>query len=136
MNKFRKFEDIMAWQEARGLIREIRSICRKHDARKDFAFVDQITRAARSVAANIAEGCDSMTNAEFIQFLGYSKRSVSEVRSHLYDAFDEKYLSKDEFDVLCDKTYKISSMLAKLIHHLQRTDKNLKRTYKKVELTN
>ncbi|MDP7247830.1 MAG: four helix bundle protein [Candidatus Peribacteraceae bacterium] len=136
MNKFRKFEDMKVWQEARNLVREVRSICKRSKACKDFAFIDQITRSSRSVAANIAEGNDAMTNAEFVQFLGYSKRSVSEVRSHLYDALDEEYISKDEFRVLCDKTDKISSMLAKLIHHLQKTDKQFKRTYKEVELTN
>lgn len=46
---------------------------------------------------NIAEGFDSETNAEFIRFLRYAKRSCSEVQSELYVALDEAYISPDEF---------------------------------------
>jgi four helix bundle protein len=105
-------------------------ICKRERARKDFAFVDQVTRGARSVSANIAEGSDAMTIPEFIQFLGFAKRSAAEVRAHLYDAFDEEYISLKEFDSLCSQTQKIGAMLAKLIHHLQSRNQQYKRTYK------
>ena len=42
---------------------------------------------------NIAEGFDSGTNAEFIRFLRYAKRSCTEVQSELYVALDEEYIS-------------------------------------------
>ena len=48
---------------------------------------------------NIAEGYDSESNAEFIRFLRYSKRSCTEVQSELYVALDEKYIIQDEFEV-------------------------------------
>lgn len=70
-----------------------------------------------------------MTSPEFINFLGYAKRSASEVRSHLYDALDEKYISDTEFKELTEKTHSIGRMIAKLIHHLQSTDLTLKRTF-------
>jgi four helix bundle protein len=38
--------------------------------------------------ANIAEGFDAGSDAEFIRFLGYARRSASEVQSHLYIALD------------------------------------------------
>lgn len=62
--------------------------------------------------------------------LGYSKRSAGEVRPHLYDAFDESYVTKEEFLTLSDLTKKICSMLAKLIHYLQSVDQKRKRTLK------
>jgi len=42
---------------------------------------------------NVAEGFDSETNAEFIRFLRYAKRSCTEVQSELYVALDETYIS-------------------------------------------
>ena len=45
---------------------------------------------------NIAEGFDAETNAEFIRFLRYSKRSCTEVQSELYVALDENYISLKE----------------------------------------
>ena len=108
----------------------IRSICKREKVKRDFSFIDQITRAARSVSANIAEGSDAMSVPEFIQFLSIAKRSAAEVRSHLYDAIDEQYIDQKEFDQLADTSKKICSMLAKLIHHLQTLDPDVKRTRK------
>lgn len=125
------FENIEAWKESRKLVRCIRQVCKREHARRDFSFVDQITKASRSISANIAEGSDAMTIPSFIQFLGYAKRSAVEVRSHLYDALDEGYVTRLEFEELVDLAKKISSMIAKLIHHLQSLNPDLKRTYKK-----
>jgi four helix bundle protein len=62
--------------------------------------------------------------------LGYAKRSAGEVRAHLYDALEEGYLSKKEFDELCERTKKICRMIAGLIHYLQTLDHSQKRTRK------
>jgi four helix bundle protein len=43
---------------------------------------------------NIAEGFDCESKAAFARFLGYSRRSVVEVRSLLYTAFDIEYVNE------------------------------------------
>ncbi|MDO8649587.1 MAG: four helix bundle protein [Candidatus Peregrinibacteria bacterium] len=129
MAQFRSFEEMEVWQEGRMLVRSIRGICKRVSVRRDFPFIDQVTRSARSICANIAEGNDAMTIPEFISFLANAKRSAAEVRSHLYDAVDEEYITTEEFKKLSDQCKKIASMLAKLIHHLQSLDPKLKRTY-------
>lgn len=134
MGTFRTFEDLDVWQESRTLVRRIREVCKGEKARQDFSFMDQITRSARSVSANIAEGSDCMTDHDFIKFLGYAKRSATEVRAHLYDALDEKYILKREFDDLNEQAKKICRMIAGLIHYLQSRDNSLKRTYKKLPI--
>ena len=129
MSTFNTFEDLKVWHESRKLVRAVRTVCKRSNVRKDFAFVDQITRAARSVSANIAEGCDSLTYPDFIKFLGYAKASAAEVRSHLFDALDERYISKNEFDDLSQQTKIINRMISKLIHYLQTLDQKKKRTF-------
>lgn len=123
------FQELKVWQESRILVRHIREICKRPNVSRDYSFIDQITRAARSVSANIAEGNDSMTIPEFIQYLGISKRSTAEVHSHLFDALDEKYISKQEFNSLSDLCRKICGMLAKFIHQQQSLDATMKRTF-------
>lgn len=71
-----------------------------------------------------------MTIPEFINFLGYAKRSAAEVRAHLYDAIDDGYISEEEFVDLNALALKIQRMIAKLIHYLQSLDHDYKRTYK------
>ena len=118
--KFTSFENMNLWQEARILMREIRTICKKTHVSKDFAWVDQITRSSLSIQSNIAEGLGSQSNAVFIQFLGHSRRSSYEVRSQLYYAFDENYISAEEFAILMKRIIKITSMLSSLISYLQK----------------
>ena len=50
--------------------------------------------------ANIAEGFGSDTNAQFITFLGYARRSAVEVQSLLYVALDRQYISQEQFDAI------------------------------------
>ncbi len=74
----KRFEDIKAWQESRDLKKKIYSLTKNKGFIKDFGLTGQVQRAAVSVMNNIAEGFDSGSNAEFIRFLGYSRRSSSE----------------------------------------------------------
>ena len=111
-NKIVRFEDIIAWQKARELTNLV-----YHELRynKDYSFRDQIRRAVISVMNNIAEGYERKSNNEFRQFLYVAKGSCGEVRSMLYVADDERYITKEEFNELYDKATIISKMLAKLI---------------------
>jgi four helix bundle protein len=95
--KIERFEDIEAWQLARELTRKVYRLTKKPGFAKDYGLIKQIQNAAGSSMHNIAEGFDSETNAEFIRFLRYAKRSCSEVQSELYVALDEAYISPDEF---------------------------------------
>lgn len=116
---FKNFEDIEAWKEARLLMQRIRKICKLPRVKHEFNWIDQITRSALSIMANIAEGNDANTNAEFISFLGYAKRSSTEVRSHLYYALDEGYISQEEFEEITQQTKKITGQLFHLIKYLK-----------------
>ena len=92
-----RFEDLEAWQEARRLTRMIYEMATQGELRKDFSLRDQMTRAALSVMNNIAEGFTSQSDAEFIRFLGYARRSTAEVQTGLYVALDRRYISDSEF---------------------------------------
>lgn len=86
MAKFRKFEDIQAWQKGLLVTLKIYRITSEGNFSKDFGLKDQIRRASVSVIANIAEGHGRRTNSEFANFLNISRGSVAEVQSHLYIA--------------------------------------------------
>ena len=73
--KIEQFEDIEAWQLARKLTRKVYRLTKKPGFAKDYGLKKQIQDAAGSSMHNIAEGFDSETNAEFIRFLRYAKRS-------------------------------------------------------------
>lgn len=101
-----RFEEIEAWQLARELTNMVYGFTRREAFSRDFGLTDQICRASVSVMSNIAEGFESQTQAQFIRYLGIAKASVAEVRSQLYVALDQQYISKDEFQRTFDLSYK------------------------------
>lgn len=90
MPKILRFEDLQAWQRARQLANAVCDLTEVGKFAHDFRLRDQINDAAGSIMHNIAEGFDSGTSLEFIQFLKISRRSASEVQSELYFALDRK----------------------------------------------
>jgi four helix bundle protein len=119
----KNFEDIEAWKESRKLASIIYKLTGKKLFSRDFGLRDQIQRAAVSCTSNIAEGFDSGTNQQFVQFLLYSRRSSSEVQSILYIAFDRGYLSEQEFK----DAYQQAKIVGKLINGFVTYLKNAKR---------
>src|SRR4051794_27586550 len=95
-----RFEDLVAWQKARMLTREVYLATREGKIARDFGFASQLQRAAVSVMANIAEGFERRGPAEFSRFLTIAKASCAEVASHLYVALDIGYFERDSFQRL------------------------------------
>lgn len=95
--KIEKFEEIKAWQLARELTQKIYILTNNSRFSADYGLKNQIRAAAGSSMHNIGEGFDAESNAEFIRFLRYAKRSCTEVQSQLYIALDEKYITSLEF---------------------------------------
>ena len=110
----RKFEDLVVWQKARVLTNEIYEITKKPEFSKDLGLKDQIQRASVSIMSNIAEGFERGSKEEFIQFLYISRGSCGEVRTQLYVAKDQNYITEEDFQ----KLQKLAVEVSRLIYHL------------------
>lgn len=113
-----RFEDIQAWQTARQLTNMIYKFTAHPAFSKDFGLKDQIRRAAVSVMSNIAEGFESRTDAQFINYLGNAQASSGEVRSQLYIALDQDYIAPEQFREAYELTDKTSRQIANFIKYL------------------
>ena len=102
---------------------------------RDFRLRRQIEDAAASVITNgstelaevIAEGFDAGSNAEFIRFLGYARRSASEVQSHLHIALDRDYVTEQEFEPIYQKADQAKKLINGFIRYLRKTQPNTPR---------
>jgi four helix bundle protein len=116
-----RFEDLDAWQVSRELANLIYALGRESGLSKDYGFKDQIQRAAVSVMNNIAEGFERGSNKDFAKFLFIARGSVGEVRSMLYLAADQNYISAEQFKEVYNLCVRGSQLCWGLIKHLQKT---------------
>ncbi len=119
MAAIEKFEDILAWQDARELVKHIYSMTQKAPFSKDFGLSRQFQRASVSIMSNIAEGFERGGNKEFAQFLSISKASAGEVRSLPYVAHDLKYIDSERFEGLLQSSILISKKISALMRYLK-----------------
>ncbi len=115
--KIERFEDLECWRAARDLVSYVYAALFR-DCR-DYAFRDQIRRAAVSVMSNIAEGFDRGGNNEFVHFLTVARGSVAEVRSLAYAAADLGYIGADSFEALIEKCSATKGLVNGLIRYLR-----------------
>ena len=115
-----RFEELDAWTVARELANLIYVLGRESGFSKDYGFKDQIQRASVSVMNNIAEGFERGSNKDFAKFLFIARGSVGEVRSMLYLALDQGYITKKEFAEAYPLCVRGSQLCWGLIKHLQK----------------
>jgi four helix bundle protein len=112
----RNFEDLEVWKRS---CRLATCIYKAFEKCHDSGFYSQITRAAISVASNIAEGSERRTDKEFINFIYIAKGSLGELRTQLYIANRIGYIPDSSRRELVAETKELSSMLQGLIRKLQ-----------------
>jgi four helix bundle protein len=116
------FEDLNVWKQARLLTQEVYRLTKTEKFSRDFGLRDQIQRAAISVMSNIAEGFERGGNQEFSQFLYIAKASCGEVRSQLYVAFDQGYVTHDETEKLRQSFKRLSGMISNLVAYMRQSE--------------
>ena len=122
MATIERFEDLEAWKAAREITKEVYRISKNDLFIRDYGLRDQICRASVSIMSNIAEGFERDGNKEFINFLSIAKGSSGEVRSQLYVALDQNYISENEFNSLYGITTQNSRLIAGLMNYLKQSD--------------
>ncbi len=122
MSKIERFEDIEAWKGAHVLTSKIYQLTGEGSFARDFGLRDQLRRAAVSVMSNVAEGFERGGDKEFLQFLSLAKASCAEIRSHLYVAMDQAYLTHKQFDELTQQAETVGRMLAGFMSYLKKSE--------------
>jgi four helix bundle protein len=118
--KIERFEDLICWQKARSLTNAVYDLTRLASFDKDFELIRQIRRAAVSSMSNIAEGFDRWSRKELVRFLDIAKGSTGEVRSQLYIALDQRYITPSQFESTKALSLETSKTIGGLIGYLQK----------------
>lgn len=115
----KSFEELDVWKKARELVNFVYRVTKSKEFIKDYGLIDQIRRASVSVMSNIAEGFERGSNTEFLQYLFIAKGSAGEVRTQLYIALDQEYVSQEEFEKGKSLCVNVSGQLSGLIQYLK-----------------
>lgn len=115
-NKVKKFR---VWQEAHNQVKEIYRATSYFPVEERYGIVSQLRRAAYSIPANLAEGCERKHPKEFIQFVYIARGSLSELRYFLLLANELSYLNDEDYSLLEQKSDAIMAMLCGLTEFLE-----------------
>ena len=120
MGKTATFEDLEVWQKSRELRRGISSLVKTFPEEEKYKLTDQMTRASRSVTANIAEGYGRFHFQENIQFCRQARGSLFEILDHLTVALDERYIKESGFNKIKQQIFEVIHMLNGYIKYLNK----------------
>ncbi|WP_279387736.1 four helix bundle protein [Xylanivirga thermophila] len=81
--------------------------------------MDQLVRAIRSISANIAEGNTQLFIKRELFHANAALGSAGESRSHLLTAYQNNYITEEQYDILDTKTIEIIKMLYGYIKRLK-----------------
>jgi four helix bundle protein len=107
-----KFEQLEIWQRALDYADQIHEIADALPKHERYNLADQMTRAANSIALNIAEGSTGQTDAEQDRFLRIALRSLLETVASLHLINRRNYL--DDPTPLRDAYRDSETLFAKL----------------------
>ncbi len=88
------YEDLVVWQEARRLNKQIGNLVRLLPPYELYGMSDQMRRAALSIGSNISEGRGRGTSREYIHFLYIARGSAYELGTQVVYCADLGYISE------------------------------------------
>lgn len=114
----KSFRDLEVWKRAIELTVVVYRLTATFPESERFGLVNQLRRAAVSIASNVAEGYGRNTKGEYLQFLGHSRGSNAEVETQLIISrelrFGELQLL-DKAEALCSETGKMLNAMMKTL---------------------
>lgn len=111
--------DLMVWQKAMDMVVQVYQLAQNFPSSEMYRLTAQVTRAAASVPANIAEGHGRGSGKkDYAHFLAIAKGSLMETETFVMLAIRLKYITTVQAQPTLDLITEISKMLTTLRHRL------------------
>ncbi len=122
------FKNLEVWQLAHHLRVKVYDIVVSFPREELYGLRSQVTRAAGSIAANIAEGCGRNGDKEFARFLNIAMGSATELECHLLCAKDRGFTSGGSLEAFLIDLDRLQRMISALIRTVRARIRNAART--------
>ncbi|OUL59952.1 four helix bundle protein [Flavobacterium sp. AJR] len=112
------FKELLAYQKSFQLAMEIFELSKSFPSEEKYSLTDQIRRSSRSVSANISESYRKRRYVNhFISKLTDSDAENSETNVWLQFCLQCKYINKETFDNLNDRSIEIGKLINYMINN-------------------
>src|SRR3954454_12595372 len=118
------FGDLVAWQLADELRREVIAFTEQGAVPHDFKFCSQIRDASSSACRNTSEGFGRFRPSENARFLEYAHASLSQVQDGLIEARQKKFITDELHDRLWTLSRRALSANTNYMKYLHRCVRN------------
>ena len=116
LNHAKSFRDLLVYQKAKKLSREIFEISRSFPKEETYSLTDQIRRASRSIGAQIAEAwAKRRYERHFVSKLTDADAEQMETQHWIDEALDCRYLDPEQAEKLTEELTQIGRMLDSMI---------------------
>lgn len=110
MSHFR-FESLDIWKFGSEIGNQLFDLADMLLDKKMYRFAEQLNGAAMSITNNIAEGSGSFSNADFANFLKFSRRSLFECANIVAIIHSRHYIDDETKFALHEQLDQLSSMI-------------------------
>jgi four helix bundle protein len=107
MSRPKSFRELIAWQKAMALARQVYLLTENMPKREVYGLVSQIRRAAVAIPSNIAEGYGRLTDTQFRHFLGNARGSLCELQTQL----ELGYMSREAEHQLTEQGTEVARLI-------------------------
>ncbi|RYF80236.1 MAG: four helix bundle protein [Chitinophagaceae bacterium] len=119
MSEYKPFTDLEVWKAARRFKKDIEQLVKTFPVEEKHRLCDQLIRSVRSINANIAEGHGRFGYPDEIKFCMNARGSLNETLSHLIDAYDCQFISKEQLAAYKIKFNEVMGLLNGYIKYLR-----------------
>ena len=119
MESSKNFFDLFVWKKAHEFVLCVYKSCNSFPDFEQFGLRSQFTRAAVSIAANIAEGYKKLSKKDKLHFFNISQGSLEECKYYILLSRDLGYISNEDYTQLCSLAKETSKLLLLYIQGIQ-----------------
>ena len=119
MESSKNFFDLYVWKKAHEFVLCVYKSSHDFPDFERFGLRSQFTRAAVSVAANIAEGYKKLSKTDKLRFFNISQGSLEECKYYILLSRDLGYISEEDYSELCSLAKETSKLLLLYIQGIQ-----------------
>ncbi len=122
---YKGYKDLDCYIKARELRIFISGLVKKFPSHEKFLLTVQVIDCSRSVSRNIAEGYGRYTYSDTRNFFIIARGSATKTMEQLSTAFDEEYITEQEFKEGEDKCELVFKLINGYIAYLDKSKKQL-----------